>query len=425
MLGLRRQVARLAGAIALLAAPAAAYGQTPQQKSPQQNLTNALNGAVNAAGSSTGVYVVDLNTGATLYRYKAGTPRLPASVEKLYTTSTALMLLGPNATLTTRVLGVGYLDGSGTWHGTLYLKGGGDPTFGSAAFDRSNYGTGATIQRLVANLRASGIKALQGRIVGDGSYFDPRRGTPATAFAPSIEVEGVLDGLSFDRGWLTSDGTVYQARPTLYAAQRFAAALSNAGVHLPARLSTSTGSAPAQATQLAVVDSPSLARLIQLTNAPSDNYFAETLLKDLGARFGGSGTTAAGAGVVRSEVASAFGISPRLNDGSGLSYFDRTSPIHVVTLLQHMASTGAFVNSLSVAGETGTLQMVDSNTIARGRCRGKTGTLAAVANTVGYCHARDGHTLAFAFLVTNNSATDYVHGVVEGNVMNALARYNG
>jgi D-alanyl-D-alanine carboxypeptidase len=90
-----------------------------------------------------------------------------------------------------------------------------------------------------------------------------------------------------------------------------------------------------------------------------------------------------------------------------------------------MAGNSAFVNSLAIAGETGTLQGVAGGTIARGRCRGKTGTLAAVANTVGYCQARDGHTLAFAFLVNGNSATDFVHAVVEGNMMAALARYNG
>jgi hypothetical protein len=33
--------------------------------------------------------------------------------------------------------------------------------------------------------------------------------------------------------------------------------------------------------------------------------------------------------------------------------------------------------------------------------------------------------LAFAFLVNGNSATDYVHNTVEGNMMAALARYNG
>ena len=46
---------------------------------------------------------------------------LPASVEKLYTTSTALLLYGPSATLQTSVLGTGSLGEGGVWHGNLYL----------------------------------------------------------------------------------------------------------------------------------------------------------------------------------------------------------------------------------------------------------------------------------------------------------------
>jgi len=128
---------------------------------------------------------------------------------------------------------------------------------------------------------------------------------------------------------------------------------------------------------------------------------------------------------VRTELASQFGIYPQLNDGSGLSYDDSTSPRQVVMLLQHMANNPYFTNSLAIAGRTGTLEFVDQRTIAEGRCVGKTGTLAAVANVAGYCQARDGHTLAFAFLVNGNTATDYVHNVLEGRMMVALARYDG
>ncbi len=87
---------------------------------------------------------------------------LPASVEKLWTTSTALLAFGPSARLSTSVLADGRLQG-GTFHGTLYLRGGGDPTFGSSGFDRLNYGTGATVQALVSSLiRTLGLRALDG-----------------------------------------------------------------------------------------------------------------------------------------------------------------------------------------------------------------------------------------------------------------------
>jgi D-alanyl-D-alanine carboxypeptidase/D-alanyl-D-alanine-endopeptidase (penicillin-binding protein 4) len=395
--------------------------------SPQPGLVRALKKNLRLAGTANGAYVVDLTTGQTLFSARGTRPRLPASVEKLYTTSTALLRYGSRGTLTTSVLGSGYQDSAGVWHGNLYLKGGGDPTFGWAAFDRAMYGrSGATVERLVANLiSATGITAVQGRIDADASYFDSRLGTPATSYAPSSEVEGQLDGVAFDRGWATFSGSAYQARPTLFAAKQFAQALRNAHLKVPRGTPISAGPSAAGARTLASVASPSLATLAQLTNTPSDNYFAETLLKDLGARFGGAGSTAAGVSVVRTELASQFGIYPRLNDGSGLSYYDSTSPQQVVTLLSHMATNQAFVNSLATAGETGTLQSIDRGTIAQGRCRGKTGTLAAVANVAGYCQARDGHTLAFAFLVNGDSATDYVHSVLEGRMMVALARYDG
>jgi D-alanyl-D-alanine carboxypeptidase/D-alanyl-D-alanine-endopeptidase (penicillin-binding protein 4) len=417
----RRTLALIGLLGGLLAAPARAA------QTPQQTLDKALHGDIHAAGPESGAYVVDLTTGEVLFSDNSTIGRLPASVEKLYTTSTALLRFGPQATLTTTILGTGYKDSAGVWHGTLYLKGGGDPTFGWAGFDRFNYGgVGASIQRLVANLiRATGITAVQGRIDADASYFDTHLGTPATGYAASSEVEGLLDGVAFDRGWATFDGSVYQSRPTLYAAHQFATALRMAHVTVPRGTRITAGRAPAGAQSLAAVRSPTIATLLKLTNTPSDNYFAETLLKDLGASFGGAGTTTAGVGVVRSLVSSQFGIDPRFNDGSGLSYYDATSPEQVVTLLQRMAANPFFTSSLAIAGQTGTLQPVDQGTIADGRCRGKTGTLAAVANVAGYCQARDGHTLAFAFLVNGNPSTDYVHNVVEGQMMVDVANYDG
>jgi D-alanyl-D-alanine carboxypeptidase/D-alanyl-D-alanine-endopeptidase (penicillin-binding protein 4) len=166
-----------------------------------------------------------------------------------------------------------------------------------------------------------------------------------------------------------------------------------------------------------------MSTLIRLTNTPSDNFFAEMLLKDLGARFGARGSTAAGAAVVRSQVASAFGIHPRLDDGSGLSRDDFTSPRDVVTLLSTLSGDQPFVDSLAVADVSGTLQAALAGTPAQGHCRGKTGSLHDVANLVGYCTARDKHTLAFAFLLNGVDPT-FGHGL-EDQMAVALATYNG
>lgn len=409
----------------LVGAPVSAAAQptTPAERA----LTSALSSGMSRIGGASSAYVVDLTTGQPLYSDAAGVGRLPASVEKLYTTSTALLRFGPTTTLTTSIWGVGAVDPSGSWNGVLYLKGGGDPTFGAAGFDRTAYGTGATVQRLVSTLVHSlHIKSIHGAIMGDESYFDSLRGTPATHFGTDLpDVEGMLSGLAFNRGFANFIGTIAQARPALYATKQFAAALRAAGVRIPRTTRVYTGRVPVGARQLASVASPPVSKLVQLTNAPSDNYFAEMLLKGLGARFGGAGTTAAGVAVVRQELAIRFHIAPAFNDGSGLSRADATSPMQVVTVLKQMYGNSSLFNSLAIAGQTGTLQREARGTAAQGVCHGKTGTLRDVASLAGYCQARDGHELAFAFLANRLVNPDYVHTVEANTMAAAVARYNG
>ena len=418
-------LATLGATLALLAGTAvqAAAQTTPPS---QRALQRALKQGLGKTGHQTGAIVADLTSGQTLFSQAPNTVRLPASVEKLYTTSTALLRLGPNATFTTSILGVGSRDPNGVWDGTLYLRGGGDPTFGSVGFDQSWYGTGTgtTMRTLIgALLRATGITAVNGRIIGDESYWDSLRGTPATGFGRNSEVEGELSALEYDRGFTNNQGTAFQIHPALYAAQQLDGGLRAFGVKV-AGVQVSAGRTPANATVLASVQSPRLSTLIQLTNTPSDNYLAESLLKDIGARLGGAGTTAAGAAVVRAELQSKFDINPRLNDGSGLSRYDLTTPSQVVTLLKSMATDSPFVDSLALMGETGTLQTEALGTLAVGDCRGKTGTLHDVANLAGYCTAEDGHTLAFAFLANGLGNPDFVHEV-EASMTVPLATYDG
>ncbi len=412
---MRRTVLLLACAF-VLAGPAAAGAQA--------SLGGTLGAYLNDAGGASGGLVVDLNTGHTLFSVNPDVGRPPASVEKIYTTSTAVVRFGANGNLTTRVLGVGRMEKGGAWHGTLYLKGGGDPTFGSSSYDNYAYGGGATVQRLVSNLiHSTGIKSVHGRIVGDESYFDTVRGTIATGYAISTDVEGELSGLAYNRGLNNAAGTSFQAAPALFAARSFANALRSAHVSIAAGTHAVTGRAPHSARTLGTVHSPRMSTLIRLTNTPSDNFFAEMLLKDLGARFGGRGTSAAGAAVVRKQLARSFRIHPRLYDGSGLSYSDSSSPREVVDALTKLSGNRAFVDSLAVAGETGTIQSGLAGTPAQGRCRGKTGTLSDVANLVGYCTARDGHELVFAFLM--NSVDSGQGHSLEYDMAVDLARYDG
>ncbi len=359
-----------------------------------KQLTGRLSAEMRQAGPASGAYVLDLATGRTLYALRPTTPLIPASVEKLYTTSTALARFGPANRLLTSVLGVGGADDKGVWTGNLYVHGGGDPTFGTGSPPGSQ---ASPIGLAAALLAATGISRLDGAVIGDETLFDLRRGDPATGYRPDPDLGGQLSGLADAHGSL---GRPRLSSPAVFAASQFAKALRAAGV--PVTGKTGVGPTPAGARLLTSVRSPDLATIVDLTDQPSDNFYAETLLKDLGAYYGAGGSTPAGLAVVREWLAP-LGIRPHLFDGSGLSYADRTSPEQVVTLLRDLDPTAgrlapigaALIAALPVAGQTGTLVHRMRRTPAAGNCRAKTGTLTRVSNLAGVCDGR----YAFAFLM--------------------------
>jgi len=400
------------------AAPALALA-APAPVSAERSLTRALAGQLRHAGRFSGAYVLDLDAGRVLYARRAETPLVPASVEKLFTTAAALLRLGPEATFDTTVSGTGALAADGRYRGDLYLRGGGDPTFGSAGFARRVYGGGATVTDLAEQLAAGGIRRVDGRIYGDESLFDGYRGVPSSGLRPSSDV-APLSALSFDRG--RAGGL--RGGPPAYAATQLAVALRAAGVRVRRRGGIRVGPTPPGTAVLARVSSPPITRLIRLTNVPSDNFVAEMLLKDLGARAGQAGTTARGAGVVRAELAR-LGVRAAIVDGSGLSRANRASAHAVVDLLERLEQgplAAPFTASLAVAGRSGTLAGRMRRTAAQRRCRGKTGTLVGVSNLAGYCTARDGHTLAFAFLM--NAVSVPAARRMQDRMAVALARYD-
>jgi len=385
-------------------------------------LVKRLTSQMRFAGGYAGAYVADVSGSdpQPVFHWREHTARILASNTKLFTTSAALARFGTEGTLGTEVLGNGELDTDGIYRGSLYLRGGGDPTFGSRRFTVRSYGGGATVEDLADALEEAGVQRVTGRVYGDESAFDSLRGGPDSGYGVSIWV-GPLSGLSYNRGLFTEGGHGFQANPPAFAAARLDDALATR--QIPVRLKPRAGVTPADATVLASVESPPMSRLIRLTNKPSDNFFAETLLKDLAHQAGGAGTTARGA-TIATSFARRLGARPRLVDGSGLSRGDRASPFSIVKLLTAMRSRDdydQFVDSLSIAGDDGTLFDRMRRGPAHRRCVGKTGTLSNVSALSGYCEARSGDDYAYSILMNGVYPTSARR--LQDRMLQAIAKY--
>ena len=392
---MRRCHALLAAFCALLLLPAVAQAASPGQAC--QAMKARL---VHGGGQASGLVVADSGTGQVVCARAAGTQRPLASNMKLFTTSTALARLGPDSRIPTRVFSDGRLDSEGVLHGSLYLQGGGDPALGVPAFyDQYLNGLGTNLFALKPQIRAAGIRAVTGRLYADDTIFDRRRGVADSGYATSPYI-GPLSGLAFDSGYAGTSAGGFASDPAKLAASKLARALRGAGIQIAPEVALSA--TPPGSDQIAVVRSPTLTQIVNTTDVYSDNFFAETLIKLLGARFGGQGSTAAGAAVVR-RVARQLGSGVHAVDGSGLTRSGRASPNQVVSLLHSMRSNPAgdeFIQDLALAGEEGTVASRMHGTAAAGRCRTKTGTLTGVSNLSGYCFNRDGKVMVFSILMS-------------------------
>jgi serine-type D-Ala-D-Ala carboxypeptidase/endopeptidase (penicillin-binding protein 4) len=335
--------------------------------------------------ASSGALAFDLTTGTTIFTRNEGRSLAPASNEKLLVSYAALVTLGPEYLIETDVLGRGELVGT-TWRGDLILQGHGDPTLSSA-----------DLVALARSVRAAGIRLVAGAVIGDESYFDARRTAPGWKSSFYINESPPLSALSVDRGRYAGRIAV---KPALAAALSFRLALRRAGVAVSG--GTGTGRAGPDALPLADVTSPPLAAIIRFMDRTSDNFTAELLLKQLSAAGDGIGTSAGGAAVVRTALASA-GVplrGVRVVDGSGLSRLDRVTPRALVGVLraawENPEIRGPFLSSLAIAGVNGTLEDRMRRPPARGNVLAKTGTTSIASALSGYVKRR------FIFSVIQN-----------------------
>lgn len=374
MAGVRRLRGISALLVALVAVPAAgaAHGQSP--------LATKLSKALvvpHISPARSAALAVDLTTGKVVYGRNQALSLAPASNAKLPLTYALLTTLGPAFRIETEVLGEGQLEGT-VWRGDLVLKGYGDPSLSTS-----------DLRLLAQQVRAQGIRRVDGSIRGDESYFDTRRMAPGWKASFYGDESPPLSALVVDRD---KPQGILAPRPALAAAAAFKGTLKATGVTVkgPAKV----GPMAEFALPIASVSSPTLATLLRYMNRESDNFTAEMLLKALGAAQGARGTTAAGALVVTMALADA-GIplaGVRIVDGSGLSRLDRLTAGALVGILRASWADpnirATFYAALPVAGINGTLEDRMRRAPARGNVRAKTGTTRDASSLAGYVRGR-------------------------------------
>lgn len=411
----------------------------------------------------TGIEIVSLESGETLYAQNNYQLFHPASNMKLLTTATALKMLGPNYKFKTVLYADTASFADSTITGNLYLKGFGNPELsvenlrslvralilhgisginGNLVCDESYmddfyWGSGwmwddvssedfASISALTVNNNCVTVLVDPGNKVGDSLivHLDP-----PTRYVKIVNNGVTVDSLDtlqqkmfkVERKWRPPENTIVVEGglpveaseqtfvidvlgPALYTGTLFRELLQQEGIDFKGQVLK--GMMPDTAIVLAEHYSPSLTMVVFNTNKISDNLSAELLLKTLGAEVKGPpGSAEKGISVIH-QFLNRIGIDSttyELADGSGVSRYNVITPHLIVELLKALHEAfgirAEFTASLPIAGVDGTLRRRMKGTAAEGLLHAKTGTLRGVSSLSGYTATADGEAVAFSIMM--------------------------
>lgn len=219
--------------------------------------------------------------------------------------------------------------------------------------------------------------------------------------------------------------------PSLFTAELFVQSLLKAGITVAHPDPVPASAAMHPIVTIAEHTSPPLSDLLVRLNKPSDNLIAECLMKTIGAKVKGHGTSGAeGTGEL---AAREYFKTVSLNldqlqqaDGSGLSRLNFVSPHNIVRLLSSMKTRPDFnclYNSLPIAGVDGTLRNRMKHTTAENNCHAKSGYISHASALSGYVTTADGEMLAFSILMNNHLCSNRVCVAVQDKIVGLLADY--
>lgn len=451
----------------------------PQEKTLPESIEALVRGA-KLKDAKVGVLVHSAGAGRAVYALNEREPFLLASNTKLLTTTAALCKLGRDFKFRTSL---------GTVGADLHVFASGDPNIGGRLHDGD---PAAVFKQWGERLRAAGVSRVENVVLHTG-IFDEARMQPGWRAYPDIwfwwcapfgplslndncvdlKVEPGAEGepckvtLAPDTKYVTvvnlTKSAARPARPfgftraagtntvtlrgdvggrgsygvtvhdpTMYFGTVLRETLVRAGVEVAGRLEESPR--PREEfpdfKELAFWES-GLAPTIAVCNQPSQNYYAEMLLRTLGWKLKGRGTTENGLAAVREFLTKDVGLEQVSQaDGSGLTRENLASPSDLVKLLLYMRKhphAKEFYDSLPFNGmPKGTLRNRMTADDVRGRVHAKTGHIGGVASLSGYAESLSGDTYVFSILVNLPEAGSTVPADrLQDRIAELLVRYKG
>jgi D-alanyl-D-alanine carboxypeptidase/D-alanyl-D-alanine-endopeptidase (penicillin-binding protein 4) len=406
---------------------------------------DALLARCEVLGARTGVVALDVGEGRELFARRAQEAFVPASNQKLLTTIGFLQALGPGYRFETR----GALE-----RGTLVVRGGGDPNWRSDA----EWTPESMFGQWTAALREAGVGAIRSLELLPGAFQGPSRpvGWPGDqletyycaptgahvleagcfrvrvspqgsnalldVLAPGpMPIEGAIRvvagrsravyGVRDDGEKLVAHGSMRRGRtpvevigavqdPAAHYVRALRLALAKAGIAVDPQAPATDLQLPALRTPLL----PALARALQ----DSSNFDAEQLLRVLGKERLQDGSFHGGIQALRRELGQLVGPLPDtllLEDGSGLSRGNRTSPAFLARVLERALRQPwrqTLLDALPRAGRDGTLEDRFSGSPLAECVRCKTGWIRGASALTGVVEFEEGRRRVFSILMNYN-----------------------
>lgn len=353
--------------------------------------------------------IIVSHEGRTIVDVGGDRAMVPASTLKLLTATAATALLGGDTRLET-VAAASREPNDGVIEGDLYLIGGGDPLLTTPGYRltfEDSEQLGNDFAQMADLIRDAGVSEIRGDVIGDDSRYDDERWVRTwperyqrEGFVGPLSALTVNDGSTgFTEDPDAAAGTRRPGDPPLLAAETLVTLLGDRGITVGG--TARVGRAPADVDRVAVLESPTIDEIVSELLLSSDNTTAELLVKEIGYRETGVGTTKAGLDAVKSLVAE-LGLPVEgldLKDGSGLDPDNHVPCTLIDALLSLDDEHPQFHRLLPTAGETGTLRRRMLYSPAQGRVHAKTGSLNEVNALAGMVETQAGVHLDFVYIV--------------------------